>query len=186
MVDLARYDIVSCVVTGHVADGVLVRLTTGEDGLVERDSVEEAPPGPEHRPPVGTTIPAVVLGTRDGRIRLGGRPGYVALVREVDDPEAILGAWARVRAADEAYAEARGELFDSPDAAAVLRWALNQAADSPQVAFALRALRDAPAELQLDLAEELRRLSADERHGYRVRQVLAGAGRAVPDSLGSD
>lgn len=187
MVDLARYDIVNCVVTGHTAGGVLVRLASGEDGIVEDDSVEESTAGPARRPPVGSTIPAVVLGgNRDGLIRLGGRPAYVALVHSVADPEATLGAWTRVRAADEAYAEARNELFDAPGAVAMLRWALNQPVESPQVTFALRALRDAPPELRLDVAEDLQRLSADERHAPAVRQVLAAVGVTLPDTLGSD
>jgi hypothetical protein len=197
-----RYDVVDCVVTGHHTDGLLVTLDSGERGVVERVTVEDAPL-PSDWPAVGTRLPAVVLGrTRDGRLRLAGRPSYVALVRSAADPEAALGAWNRIRAADEAYAEASSDLFDGPDAAAVLQWALSQPADSPQVGCALRALRGAPALMKLRLVEELLRLSDDDRHAGEVRQVLASidlplpavpravppprarAGHAEPDELG--
>lgn len=181
MVGPARYEVVDCVVTGHDADGLLVQIASGEDAIVERISVEDAPLEGEW-PPVGAVLPAVVLGrTPDGRLRLGGRPSYVALVRSAMDPEDALNAWNRLRAADEAYAEASDDLFHGPDAAAVLRWALDQPVGSPQIPFALRALRGAPSLLTLGLVEELLRLSADERYVGDVRQVLASINLPLPD-----
>lgn len=177
----ARYEVVDCVVTGHSADGLLVQTESGEDAVVERVTVEDAPLQGEW-PAVGTALPAVVLGrTPDGRLRLGGRPSYVALVRSVAAPEEALNAWNRLRAADESYAEASDDLFHGPDAAAVLHWALTQPAGCPQIGVALRALRGAPTRLTLGLVEELLRLGAEERYVAEVRQALASINLPLPE-----
>ncbi|MFB9237325.1 hypothetical protein ACFFWC_17490 [Plantactinospora siamensis] len=173
MPEPARYSVVECVVTGHHPLGLLARLTHGGDeAVLERVPVEDAPL--DELPPVGAVLPAVVLGrTADGRLRLAGRPAFVALVRSAADPAAALDAWSRIRAADEAYAEACHNLFSGPDAAAVLCWALDQPAGSPQLGFALRALRDAPTELKLGFVDELLRVSTEGTPPSAVRQVLS-------------
>ncbi|MFJ1760615.1 hypothetical protein ACIOD2_09885 [Amycolatopsis sp. NPDC088138] len=91
-----RYDVVECAVTGHVHYGLLIAAEDGERGFVDRAEITDEPGEPW--PETGSRLRGVVLGyTRDGRLRVATRPGYVELVATADDPAAGAADWSRLR-----------------------------------------------------------------------------------------
>lgn len=90
-------------------------------------------------------IPCIVLGhRRDGRLHLSCRPRDVAYASAVNDLEAALTLWRKVR--DEGVGRAEVEDFlASRDAEATLRWALRRPVGSVDHSRAVGIVAGAPA-----------------------------------------
>jgi hypothetical protein len=137
----------------------MVETASGERGWVDADDIADEVVAGDW-PAVGTTVAGVVLGyTRDGRVRLATRPGYVKYVRESGDPGNGLVAWERLREADRSHGDAAHMVYESPDGLGTVRWALG---DGRMRRTALRALVDAPTGVKLEFIDELVRLAISE------------------------
>lgn len=173
----SRYEVVQCLITGHLSYGLAVQTPTGQRGSIDKDVIGDRPLPVEDWPSVGQTISGVVMGYgRDGRLRVCAQPSYVSYVRSAGDINEIQEAWARVHRADREYVEATESLFMSHDARGVLRWALSRHPDSAEPGVALRALAHAPSGLVIDLMSELVALVVDGSREEEVHAVVNSVG----------
>jgi hypothetical protein len=172
-----RYSVVKCTVVSHPHYGLFVRLSSGRSGYVDSDMIADMPVAVDAWPPVGSTLRAVVLGTRkDGVVRLCSQPSYLAFVEEALEPRRAAELWVSARRADESYVAALDDLLASGDGLAVLRWQLATPGSLPYVGAALRLLAVAPRGVRLELVGELVGLVVTGSHVYEVSAVLGSVG----------
>ncbi|RAS68448.1 hypothetical protein C8D87_102513 [Lentzea atacamensis] len=87
-----RYDVVHCLVIGHVQYGLLIESEDGERGFVDSSYVTDQPGEPW--PEVGRRLRCLVLGyANDGRLRAATTPLCVEMVAAADDPVAAVKRW---------------------------------------------------------------------------------------------
>jgi len=149
-----RYSLVDLEVTGHQPYGVLFRTSAGTPGFVDKADIADSAITREDWPSVGQRRTGVVLGlTRSGKLRASMRPADIGLVRSVDDAERTLIEWARIR--DQGFADSseRDAFFASPEAAAILKWALCQREFSTDRDRALEILSEAPERLRIEVGD---------------------------------
>jgi hypothetical protein len=148
-IDAPRHPLVECEVTGHRHYGLVVRTVAGDrPGYVDASAISDELFTPADLwPSMGRVLTCVVVGgRRDGRLNLSCRPRDVELARSVADVREALAEWRTIR--DEVRVGGRlPEFMRSPDAVAVLRWALRRPADSPDHLGASELLADAPVGL---------------------------------------
>src|SRR3954469_11629986 len=94
-----RFEVVTCTVIKHVSYGLLVELTSGQRGWIERDAIrEDRLTDPTTWPMPGTRLEAVLVEfVRDGRARLCSIPSYVEVVRRIHEPYLAIREWRAVR-----------------------------------------------------------------------------------------
>lgn len=91
---VVRFDIVPCVITGHMHYGLLFVTDAGEPGYV--DTVEIADPLPVRRewPTIGERLEIVAIATRqDGRIQGTVRASDLRFAGHVGNPELMRELW---------------------------------------------------------------------------------------------
>jgi hypothetical protein len=149
------YALVECRVVSHQRWGLVIRSADGTRGYIDRGDVTDGPIRAEEWPAVGAHLTCVVVAhRRDGRFQGSARPRDIALVSAVDDPRAALEAWRAIRDDTSAGPGERARFFASPDAAALLRWALRHPAGSPHRTRAAEILADAPEDLVRDVGDD--------------------------------
>jgi len=141
-----RYDVVEVNVTRHLHYGLVVVGPLSLPGYVDSDHIRDWAQRAQPWPEVGSRIRGVVLGYTSvrpapTRLRVTARPGDIALVESVEDPDEALRTWRNtcqegVRAAE--------VLLRSTHAIPLLRWALTRAPDGNDHRLASAILADAP------------------------------------------
>lgn len=152
MKELARYDRVECLVTGHRHFGLLVQTDGGRPGFVDRAEIADGLAAPADWPLVGSRLLCVVLGfARDGRVRVTSAPAYVELVGALDDPRQALREWVELKKS-EGDAETVAQFYQSRHARALLIWGLKNPPGSLSLKLALSLVAGAPEALRKDLS----------------------------------
>ncbi|GHJ13365.1 hypothetical protein TPA0908_13600 [Micromonospora sp. AKA38] len=149
---IPRYALVQCEVTGHASYGLVLQVSGGVRGFVDKVDIADEAVAFEDWPHVGESLTCVVLGySRDGRIRASARPRDIALVAAVSDPESALMAWVRIR--DQGFADSRdrARFIESADAIPVIRWALRHRIGTADWNRASEILSDAPDRLKREV-----------------------------------
>ncbi|WP_035280222.1 hypothetical protein [Actinokineospora spheciospongiae] len=142
----ARYDVVEATVTRHLHYGLVVVGPLDLPGYVDSDHIRDWAQREQPWPEVGSRIRGVVLGYTSvrpapTRLRVTARPGDIALVESVDDPDEALRTW---RDTSPKGARAAEVLLRSAHAIPLLRWALTRAPDGDDHRTASAILADAP------------------------------------------
>jgi predicted RNA-binding protein with RPS1 domain len=159
-----KYAIVTCMVTSRPDFGIFVEeIGSRQAGFVDTtdmaDSVDQFSGPPE----TGDNIRAVVLGrTRDGRLRLSMRPRDLKLVAALHDPEAAFLEWRNIeRNLEDRWIKEK--FYGSPNAVALLDWALSHPTHSSAHKQATNLLSGAPAALHARLSRDMS-VENDDRH----------------------
>ncbi len=84
-------------------------------------------------------------------MRLSARHDDVELVESLHDPATAMQEWRRFKAAPVDDVVDKGEFYRSPNASALLKWALKQHPSSKDRRLADGLLQDAPESLRLEL-----------------------------------
>jgi hypothetical protein len=76
---LPRWSVVEGAVVGHRPYGLLVRVPSGETGVVDRAMIADSAVAPADWPAIGSAITVVGAGyTGAGQLRLSARPSHLA------------------------------------------------------------------------------------------------------------
>ncbi len=89
--------------------------------------------------------------TRTGRIRLSTRHGDVLLAESVPDPAGAIREWMRIKESSTSDTGARTGFCQSPNAGALLRWALTRPSYSTDFTLAAELLENAPIDIKAAL-----------------------------------
>lgn len=147
-----RYTVVSCTVVDHQRYGLVIQSELGQRGFVDRAEISDGVISVDMWPKVGDQIRGVVLGyTNDGRIRISARPRDVTLIESLAEPMAAMEEWRAIKETSTRNVIARNYFYKSPNAPALLRWALRNPPSSADRNKALELLSTAPVQLRNQL-----------------------------------
>jgi predicted RNA-binding protein with RPS1 domain len=149
---LPKYTVIECTVIGHRSYGLIVRLDSGESGFVDRSYIADTVLSIDEWPRVNTRIRGILLGyTRDGRVRVSARRRDRVLIESLNNPESALHEWQMIESSTVDDTERRREFYRSPNAHALLKWALANPSNSVARQRAVELIAEAPSDLKRDL-----------------------------------